>query len=88
MVNKLHYDAKFQELLVVQDIAGGNIDSADDNVLVKITVANRIAVLLTGMVAGTVDQDHTIKFYKQVAAGTGDVAIPFSYSKLTELTGA
>ena len=87
MINKLHYDVKFTELLAVQDIAGGNVDSGDCDV--NVTNAERITILVSGVVAvGTTDQDHTFKVYKVKADGTGDVAIPFDISKITYNTGA
>ena len=84
MFNKLHYDVKFMELLAVQDIAGGAIDSGDKDVYVA--DADRISILISGAVAvGTTDQDHTFKVYKVKSDGTGHVAIPFDICKLTTL---
>lgn len=86
MFNKLHYDAKFIEMLAPADLAGGAIDTGDSDVYVR--DADRVAVLVSGLVAGTADQTHTITVYKCAADGTGDVAIPFDISEIDLSNGA
>lgn len=85
MVNKLHYDVKFQELIPQGTVLTAGVDSGNSNALV--TGANRIAILYTWLEASAA-KPHTITVYKTNAAADGDVAIPFNYCEINEATGA
>lgn len=85
MFNKLHYDAKFIEMFPVQDLIDSTTDTGDKNIYVR--DADRVSILISGVVAGTADQDHTIKVYKCDSAGANDTAIDFDISKMVVTTG-
>jgi len=60
-------------------------DTGDKNIYVR--DADRVSILISGVVAGTADQTHTIKVYKCDSAGANDTAIDFDISKITVATG-
>ena len=85
MFNKLHYDAKFIEMFPVQDLIDSSTDTGDKDIYVR--DADRVSILISGIVAGTADQDHVVRVYKCDSAGANDTAIAFDISKVVTATG-
>ena len=84
MFNKLHYDAKFVQLLDPATNMAVAVDSDDKNFYVR--DADRVGILIQGL-AASVDKIHTITVAQVNATGTGDVAIPFDIAKIVTTTG-
>lgn len=85
MVNKLHYDVKFQELIPQGTVLTAGVNSGDSDA--KVTGAERVAILVTWLEA-TAAKPHTITVHKTNAAADGDVNIPFDFCEINEATGA